>query len=55
MCILKHISNILIQGAMDTEIECLLNMCQPMKETKIYDHIFFTGSIGDKKIIISKT
>lgn len=55
MCILNHISNILVQGALDTEIEYLLNMCRPLEGIKIYDHMFCVGHIGEKKIIISKT
>lgn len=55
MSVWDNVSKILIQGAMNTEIEYLLNMCQPLRETKIYDHIFWVCSIGEKEIIVSKT
>lgn len=55
MSVINNVSKILIQGAMDTEIEYLLNMYHPLKETKLYDHVFFVSGIEGKEIIIAKT
>ncbi|MCI9038773.1 MAG: 5'-methylthioadenosine/S-adenosylhomocysteine nucleosidase [Clostridia bacterium] len=46
---------ILIQGAMDIEIEYLLEQLEERKNEKIADYDFYTGKINDVKVVISKT
>ena len=46
---------ILIQGAMDIEIEYLLEQLEERKNEKIADYDFYIGKINDVKVVISKT
>lgn len=49
------IKKILIQGAMDKEIEVFLNNMNSIERMKKNGYEFYVGNIDDKKIIISKT
>ena len=46
---------ILIQGAMDIEIEYFLEQLEEGKNEKIADYDFYIGKINDVKVVISKT
>lgn len=46
---------VLIQGAMDIEIECLLSKLKNRKDRKIAGYQFYEGSINNIEVVISKT
>ena len=46
---------ILIQGAMDIEVEYLISKLNNIEKIIISEYEFWTGNIGSNKIIISKT
>lgn len=46
---------ILIQGAMDIEIQYLVNKLENVKHTKISGYEFYEGIIHNKHVVISKT
>ena len=46
---------ILIQGAMDIEVEYLISKLNNIEKRIISEYEFWTGNIGSNKIIISKT
>lgn len=46
---------ILIQGALDTEIEYIINLLQEEKTIEINGYCFFIGNISNKNVVVSKT
>lgn len=46
---------ILIQGAMDIEIEYIINLLQDKKATEINEYKFFIGTINNINVVVSKT
>lgn len=46
---------VLIQGAMDIEIECLLSKLKNRKDITIAGYEFYEGSINNIEVVISKT
>ena len=46
---------ILIQGAMDIEVQYIINLLKDRKLTQIAGYEFYEGTINNKKIVVSKT
>lgn len=52
---LKKYKTILIQGAMDIEIEHIIKSLKDKKFRKIKEYKFYEGTINNKKVVVSKT
>ena len=46
---------ILIQGAMEIEVQCIINSLENKKFTKIAEYEFYEGRINNIKIVVSRT